>query len=83
MSTTSRVRTGIAPFDKMLGGGFMRGDSVLLAGSAGTGKSTLCLQYLVHGAKDGEPGIYLTFEELPDQLYRDAANMGMDLRALE
>jgi circadian clock protein KaiC len=80
---SSRLRTGIAPLDKMLGGGFMRGDSVLLAGSAGTGKSTLCLQYLVQGAKDGEPGIYLTFEELPDQLYRDAGNIGMDLRALE
>jgi circadian clock protein KaiC len=83
MSTSARVRTGIAPLDKMLGGGFMRGDSVLLAGSAGTGKSTLCLQYLVQGAKEGEPGIYLTFEELPDQLYRDAGNIGMDLRTLE
>jgi circadian clock protein KaiC len=67
----------------MLSGGFMRGDAVLVAGSAGTGKSTLGLQYLVEGTKEGEPGIYLTFEELPDQLYRDAQSMGWDLRQLE
>ena len=51
-----RVRSGIPEFDKMLNGGYMRGDSVLLAGSAGTGKSTMGLQYLIQGAKDGEAG---------------------------
>ncbi len=83
MSNSNRVKTGVAELDKMLKGGFMRGDSVLLAGGAGTGKSTLCLQYLVQGAIASEPGIYLTFEELPEQLYRDAQNMGWDLRQLE
>jgi circadian clock protein KaiC len=83
MSLSPRTKTGIVELDKMLSGGFLRGDSVLLAGSAGTGKSTLCLQYLIQGAAEGESGIYLTFEELPDQLYRDAANMGWDLRKLE
>lgn len=80
---TGRVPTGIQEFDKMLFGGFMRGDSVLLAGSAGTGKSTIGIQYLLQGAAVGEPGIYLTFEELPDQLYRDAGNFSWDLRKLE
>jgi circadian clock protein KaiC len=79
----ARVPTGIQEFDKMLFGGFMRGDSVLLAGSAGTGKSTIGIQYLLQGAAEGEAGIYLTFEELPDQLYRDASNFGWDLRKLE
>lgn len=82
-SQQERLKTGILELDKMLSGGFMRGDSVLLAGSAGTGKSTLGLQYLLQGAKDGEPGIYLTFEELPDQIYRDAHNFGWDLKQLE
>jgi circadian clock protein KaiC len=82
-SQNGRVQTGILELDKMLHGGFMRGDSVLLAGSAGTGKSTISLQYLLQGAKEGEGGIYLTFEELPDQLYRDAGNFGWDLRKLE
>jgi len=42
-----RVRTGIAELDQMLRGGFMKGDAVMVAGSAGCGKTTLALQYLV------------------------------------
>jgi len=61
----------------------MEGDAVMLAGSAGCGKTTLALQYLVNGVKQGEHGIYVTFEEMPDQIYRDAKNFGWDLRALE
>jgi len=80
---SSRVKTGSRELDVMLNGGFLRGDAVLLAGSAGTGKTTLALQYLVSGAESGEPGIYLTFEELPDQLYRDAKSFGWDLSRLE
>src|SRR5436309_12511756 len=68
----------------MLRGGFMEGDAVLVAGSAGSGKTTLALQYLVNGiVKFGEPGIYLTFEQMPDQIYRDAKNFGWDLRKME
>ncbi len=61
----------------------MPGDAVMVAGAAGTGKTTLALQYLVNGVKQGEPGIYVTFEELPDQIYRDAKNFGWDLRKME
>jgi circadian clock protein KaiC len=79
----NRLKTGVPELDRMLSGGLMRNDTVLLAGSAGTGKSTMGIQYLRQGAADGEPGIYLTFEELPDQIYRDAANFGWDLKKLE
>jgi len=79
-----RVRTGISELDAMLNGGFMRGDTVMVAGSAGTGKTTLALQYLVNGiTKFGDKGIYVTFEQLPDQIYRDATNYGWDLQKLE
>ena len=78
-----RVKTGIIELDEMLHGGFMQGDAVMIAGSAGTGKTTLALQYLVNGMKQGEPGVYVTFEELPDQIYRDANNFGWDLRKWE
>lgn len=78
-----RVKTGIIELDEMLHGGFMQGDAVMIAGSAGTGKTTLALQYLVNGMKQGEPGVYVTFEELPDQIYRDAKNFGWDLRKWE
>ncbi len=79
-----RIQTGIEELDKMLSGGFLEGDSVLVAGSAGTGKTTLGLQYLVNGAtKFGDNGVYVTFEQLPDQLYRDAKSFGWDLKKLE
>src|SRR2546421_13068339 len=78
-----RVKTGMVELDERLRGGFMPGDAVMLAGSAGTGKTTLALQYLVNGINLGEPGIYVTFEELPDQIYRDAKNFGWDLRKME
>jgi len=79
-----RVRTGIAELDKMLHGGFLERDAVIVAGFAGSGKTTLALQYLVNGATMyGENGIYVTFEQTPDQLYRDAETFGWNLRALE
>jgi circadian clock protein KaiC len=68
----------------MLSGGFMELDAILVAGPAGTGKTTLGLQYLVNGAnKFSENGIYVTFEQMPDQIYRDAVAFGWDLRKLE
>jgi len=80
----ARSKTGIAELDEMLRGGFMYKDAVMIAGSAGTGKTTLGLEYLVNGATQfGEPGIYLTFEQLPDQIYRDAENFGWNLKNLE
>ena len=80
----ARVKTGITELDEMRHGGFMQGDSVLLAGSAGSGKTTLALQYLVNGiVHDGEAGVYITFEQMPDQIYRDAKNFGWNLRKLE
>ena len=81
---TKRVRTGVAGLDKMLAGGFLEGSSVLLQGAAGTGKTTLGLQFLYTGAvEEGEPGLLVTFEEFPYSLYRDAQAHGWDLQALE
>jgi len=83
-ASAQRVKTGIPEFDQMLRGGFMRGDTVMLAGSAGTGKTTIALQYLISGmTTEREGGIYLTFEQHPDQIYRDGLNFGWDLRKME
>jgi circadian clock protein KaiC len=79
-----RIKSGIPELDDMLRGGFIRGDAVLVAGPAGTGKTTLALQYIVNGITQfRENGIYVTFEQLPDQIYRDAASYGWDLRKME
>ena len=80
----ARVKTGIPGLDEKLGGGFLQGDAVMVAGSAGTGKTILGMQYLVNGITQfGDRGIYVTFEQLPDQIYRDAMNFGWDLRKME
>jgi len=79
-----RIKSGIPELDEMLYGGFMPTDAVMVAGSAGTGKTTMALQYLVNGiTQSGENGLYLSFEQMPDQIYRDAESFGWDLRKLE
>jgi circadian clock protein KaiC len=79
-----RLQTGISELDQMLCGGFLPGDAVLLSGGAGTGKTTLALEHLVNGATQfRQNGIYLTFEQLPAQIYRDSQSLGWDLRKLE
>jgi circadian clock protein KaiC len=79
-----RVRTGVSGLDEMLYGGFLEGSAVLVEGAAGTGKSTLGMQFLHTGiVEEGEPGFLITFEEFPSLLLRDAQAHGWDLRALE
>ena len=79
-----RAPTGIIELDKMLNGGFMSGDAILVSGAAGTGKTNLSLQFLYNGAtRFEENGVYISFEEMPDQIYRDARMIGLDLEKLE
>lgn len=79
-----RVSTGVAGLDDMLCGGLLPGSLVLVRGAPGTGKTSLGLQFLVHGAtRDGDTGLMVTFEEFPSSLYRDAVSLGWDLKALE
>src|SRR5579859_2012552 len=81
---SERSATGIAGLDEMLRGGLLRGSAVLVEGAPGTGKSTLGMQFIHHGATvAGEPGLILTFEMFPRHYYRDAANFGWDFPALE
>ena len=79
-----RVKTGVEGLDQLLYGGFLRGDAILVAGAPGTGKTSLGMQYLYNGITQfREPGLFITFEEFPERIYRDAENFGWDFRALE
>ena len=74
-----RLSFGIAELDKMLGGGVREGDSVLVAGSSGTGKSVLATQFIAEGIRHGEPGIVAVLEERPQAYAERAATLGLDL----
>ena len=79
-----RMRTGVAGLDDMLRGGFLPQSAILVRGAPGVGKTTLALQFLIHGAvEENEPGLLVTFEEFPESIYRDARSVGWDLRDLE
>ncbi|HEV2693034.1 MAG TPA: ATPase domain-containing protein, partial [Verrucomicrobiae bacterium] len=70
---------GIPELDKMMGGGIPEGDSVLVAGPSGTGKSALATQFLAEGLRRGEAGIAAIFEERPAGYVARAATFGLDL----
>jgi circadian clock protein KaiC len=74
-----RLSFGIPEMDKMLDGGVREGDSVLVAGSSGTGKSVLATQFIAEGIRHGENGIVAVFEERPQAYAERAATLGLDL----
>jgi circadian clock protein KaiC len=79
-ASTEHVSTGIARLDAMLGGkGYYRGSSVLVSGTAGTGKTSLAAAFVEATCRRGEPCLYLAFEEAPAQIMRNMASIGFDL----
>ncbi|HEX7512527.1 MAG TPA: ATPase domain-containing protein [Candidatus Methylomirabilis sp.] len=74
-----RLSTGIEALDAMLGGGLPAGDSVLVAGPSGSGKSILATQFIAAGLRQGEPGIVAVFEERPAEYAARATSFGLDL----
>lgn len=81
---SERVPTGISGLDEMLGGGLLSNSVAVVKGAPGTGKSCIGMEYISKGIRDyGEPGLIITFEEFPRQLYRDALSIGFDLRDFE
>ena len=74
-----RLSTGIPELDIMMGGGIPEGDSVLVAGASGTGKSILATQFIAAGIRQGEPGVVAVFEERPQEYAKRAAAFGLDL----
>src|SRR4029079_7011189 len=77
---TEYLSTGIERLDNMLNGrGFYRGSSILVSGTAGTGKSTLAAHFIEAACSRGERTLYFAFEESQDQIIRNMRAVGIDL----
>ena len=79
----ARVSLGAPGLDEMAQGGVLSATSTLVAGSAGTGKTLLCLHFLLEGIRKGEPALLITFQETPSMLRAFARGFGWDLEQLE
>jgi len=79
-----KAPTGIEGFDEMTGGGLPQGRTTLFEGGPGCGKTVMALQTLVNGARNqGEPGIFVAFEESPERIRLNASKFGWALTELE
>lgn len=78
--SNQRISTGVERLDTMLGGkGYFRGSSVLISGTAGTGKSSLCAHFAEATCRSGERCLYFAFEESASQIIRNMRSIGIDL----
>ena len=76
----ARLSTGISGLDEMMGGGIPAGDSLVLAGPTGTGKTTFAMKFIAAGLKNGEAAVIAIFEEHPDVYLERAKSIDVDLR---
>ena len=79
--SNERMSTGVARLDAMLGdGGYYKGSTVLVNGTAGTGKSTLAAQFCDAACRRGERALYFAFEESQAEIVRNMRSVGIDLQ---
>lgn len=80
----AKCPTGIAGLDEITNGGIPRGRPTLICGGPGCGKTLFGLEFLVRGIVDhGEPGVFVAFEERPEELAQNVTSLGVDLRQLQ
>jgi circadian clock protein KaiC len=79
MTSSPRVETSVAGLDAILGGGLPGERLYLVEGDPGTGKTTLALQFLLAGARQGEPALYVTLSETHEELRAVADSHGWSL----
>ncbi|GAB3935468.1 circadian clock protein KaiC [Larkinella terrae] len=79
--TSDRVSSGIPSMDKMLEGkGFFRGSSILVSGTAGTGKTSIAASFVHEACNQKKRAIYFAYEESPQQIIRNMRSIGIDLQ---
>ncbi len=75
----TRAPTGIKGLDEILEGGFPINSTILVTGGPGAGKTIMAIQFLLEGVKNGEPGVFISMDERPDDLRKEALKFGWDL----
>jgi circadian clock protein KaiC len=84
VAPVQKVPTGISGFDRMAHGGLPAGRTTLVAGTAGSAKTLFGAQYLASGIQEyDEPGVFITFEETPEDIRRNLISLGWDVEAWE
>ncbi|MFH0861514.1 MAG: ATPase domain-containing protein [Candidatus Altiarchaeota archaeon] len=79
-----RIKTGISGYDNLLGGGFVPHSVNLICGCSGSGKTLFTMSYLYNGVQQfGQRGVYITLEEMKDNIIRDSKAVGMDVGAVD
>src|SRR3954471_22720942 len=82
VSGIEKAPTGILGFDEITGGGLPQGRPTLICGGPGCGKTLFSLQFLINGARDSDPGVFVAFEETEDDLIKNVRSLGYDLQDL-
>jgi circadian clock protein KaiC len=83
LPTLPKAKTGISGFDDVTSGGLPRGRPTLICGGPGCGKTLFAAEFLVRGAVEhGEAGVFMAFEETEEDLVKNVASLGFDLKAL-
>ena len=78
-----KTRTGIVGLDEITFGGLPKARTTLVCGTAGCGKTLLAMEFLIRGAVEyNEPGVFVAFEETPEELAQNVASLGHDLKDL-
>jgi KaiC/GvpD/RAD55 family RecA-like ATPase len=79
----TRTPTGVTGLDEILEGGFPINSTILVTGGPGAGKTIMAVQFLLEGVKNGEPGVFISMDERPDDLRKEALKFGWDLTKYE
>src|SRR5450755_1475946 len=83
LTPLGKSRTGISGFDEITKGGVPKGRPTIVCGGPGCGKTMFAVEFLVRGATQfGEPGVLMTFEETGDDIAKNVASLGFNLKDL-
>ncbi len=77
------IKSGVPGLDDILKGGIKAGSAVLITGAPGTGKTIVAIQFLLEGAKNNEPGLFISAEETIEEMRNYARVLGLELDAYE